>query len=191
MDLCHKAAISSRETKVISVLPVARHSQVFHCEVEGRKRKLASLYSLSGQYGRGVNKVHNKRPLQEGSERAKGLWALAIFKMGNTHGFINIALTLCLKPCCLWEVHGKVSLLAEASFLWYLVCRKGKRPYMTLTVKVRKPWTPKKISGMLIVYWPFTIKFRIRKQNSKPQTYYLVVSVLVVSYLIGWLLETQ
>ena len=25
---------------------------------------------------------------------------------------------------------------------------------------------------MLIVYWPITIKFRIRKQNSKPQTYY-------------------
>ena len=29
-----------------------------------------------------------------------------------------------------------------------------------------------KISGMLIVYWPITIKFRIRKQTSKPQTNY-------------------
>ena len=30
----------------------------------------------------------------------------------------------------------------------------------------------KKISGMLTVYWPITIKFRIRKQTSKPQTNY-------------------
>ena len=29
-----------------------------------------------------------------------------------------------------------------------------------------------KMSGMLIVYWPITMKFRIRKQTSKPQTYY-------------------
>ena len=29
-----------------------------------------------------------------------------------------------------------------------------------------------KISGMLIVYWPITIKFRIHKQTSKPQTNY-------------------
>ena len=29
-----------------------------------------------------------------------------------------------------------------------------------------------KMSWMLIVYWPITMKFRIRKQTSKPQTYY-------------------
>ena len=29
-----------------------------------------------------------------------------------------------------------------------------------------------KISGMLIVYWPITIKFRTREQTSKPQTNY-------------------
>ena len=41
-----------------------------------------------------------------------------------------------------------------------------------VTVKLRKPWTPEKISGMLIVYWPITIKFRIRKQTSKPEINY-------------------
>ena len=35
------------------------------------------------------------------------------------------------------------------------------------TQKTMNTW---KISGMLIVYWPITIKFRIRKQTSKPQT---------------------
>ena len=37
------------------------------------------------------------------------------------------------------------------------------------TQKTVNTW---KISGMLIVYWPITIKFRIRKQTSKPQTNY-------------------
>ena len=37
------------------------------------------------------------------------------------------------------------------------------------THKTLNTW---KISGMLIVYWPITIKFRIRKQTSKPQTNY-------------------
>ena len=52
-----------------------------------------------------------------------------------------------------------------------------------------------KISGMLIVYWPITIKFRIRKQTSKPQTYYrccLRFSNLArISRLIGLFLATQ
>ena len=37
------------------------------------------------------------------------------------------------------------------------------------TQKIVNTW---KIWGMLIVYWPITIKFRIRKQTSKPQTNY-------------------
>ena len=37
------------------------------------------------------------------------------------------------------------------------------------THKTLNTW---KISGMLIVYWPITIKFRIPKQTSKPQTNY-------------------
>ena len=37
------------------VLPVWPRPQVFHCEVEGGKTK---LFSLSGQYGRRVNKAH-------------------------------------------------------------------------------------------------------------------------------------
>ena len=52
-----------------------------------------------------------------------------------------------------------------------------------------------KISGMLIVYWPITSKFRIRKQTSKPQTYYrccLRFSNLTrISRLIGLFLATQ
>ena len=32
--------------------------------------------------------------------------------------------------------------------------------------------TVKKISGMLIVYWPITLKLRTRKQTTKPQTNY-------------------
>ena len=37
------------------------------------------------------------------------------------------------------------------------------------TQKTLKTW---EISGILIVYWPITIKFRIRKQTSQPQTNY-------------------
>ena len=37
------------------------------------------------------------------------------------------------------------------------------------TQKTANTW---KISGMLIVYWPITIKFRIRKQTSEPQINY-------------------
>ena len=37
------------------------------------------------------------------------------------------------------------------------------------TQKTVNTW---KISGMLIVYWPITIKFRIRKQTSKPKINY-------------------
>ena len=47
-----------------------------------------------------------------------------------------------------------------------------------------------KISGVLIVYcWPITIKFRIRKQTSKPQTNYhccLQFSYLVPYWLISY-----
>ena len=57
-----------------------------------------------------------------------------------------------------------------------------------VTVKLRKPWTPEKISGMLIVYWPITIKFRIHKQTSKPQTNYRCC--LRFSYLVPyWLIS--
>ena len=45
-----------------------------------------------------------------------------------------------------------------------------------------------KISGMLIVYWPITIKFRLRMQSSKPQTNYhccLLFSYLVPYWLIS------
>ena len=45
-----------------------------------------------------------------------------------------------------------------------------------------------KISGILIVYWPLTIKFRIRKQTSKPQTNYrgcLRFSYLATHWLIS------
>ena len=38
--------------------------------------------------------------------------------------------------------------------------------WFKITAKLRK------ISGVLIVYWPITIKFRMRKQTSKPQTNY-------------------
>ena len=36
--------------------------------------------------------------------------------------------------------------------------------------QTQKTVNTSKISGMLIVYWPITIKFRIRKENPKPQT---------------------
>ena len=42
-------------------------------------------------------------------------------------------------------------------------------PSYSQTQKTVNTW---KISGMLIVYWPISIKFRIRKQTSKPQTNY-------------------
>ena len=41
-----------------------------------------------------------------------------------------------------------------------------------VTVKLRKPWTPEKFQGCWLctdLYWPITIKLRIRKQTSKPQ----------------------
>ena len=44
-----------------------------------------------------------------------------------------------------------------------------------------------KISGMLIVYWPITIKFRIRMQSSKPQPNYrccLLFSYLLLAYFL-------
>ena len=45
----------------------------------------------------------------------------------------------------------------------------------------------KKISGVLFVYWPITIKFRMRKQTSKPQTNYRCC--LQFSYLVPyWLI---
>ena len=40
------------------------------------------------------------------------------------------------------------------------------------TIKLRKPWTPENYRNVDFVYWPITIKFRIRKQTSKPQTNY-------------------
>ena len=43
------------------------------------------------------------------------------------------------------------------------------RCYYCQTQKTANTW---KISGMLIVYWPITIKFRIREQTSKPQPDY-------------------
>ena len=43
------------------------------------------------------------------------------------------------------------------------------RCYYCQTQKTANTW---KISGMLIVYWPITIKFRIREQTSKPQPNY-------------------
>ena len=60
------------------------------------------------------------------------------------------------------------------------------------TQKTVNTW---KFSGMLIVYWPIASKFRIRKQTSKPQTYYrccLRFSNLArISRLIGLFLATQ
>ena len=53
------------------------------------------------------------------------------------------------------------------------------------TQKTANTW---KISGMLIVYWPITIKFRIRKQTSKPQINYRCC--LRFSYLVPyWLIS--
>ena len=53
------------------------------------------------------------------------------------------------------------------------------------TQKIMKTW---KISGMLIVYWPISIKFRIHKQTSKPQTNYRCC--LQFSYLAPyWLIS--
>ena len=53
------------------------------------------------------------------------------------------------------------------------------------TQKTMKTW---KISGMLIVYWPITIKFTIHKQTSKPQPNYhccLQFSYLAPYWLIS------
>ena len=44
-----------------------------------------------------------------------------------------------------------------------------KLSFYCQTQKTVNTW---KISGMLIVYWPITIKFRTREQTSKPQTNY-------------------
>ena len=53
------------------------------------------------------------------------------------------------------------------------------------TQKTEDTW---KFSGMLIVYWPITIKFRIGKQTSKPQTNYRCC--LRFSYLVPyWLIS--
>ena len=57
--------------------------------------------------------------------------------------------------------------------------------YYCQTQKTVNIW---KISGMLIVYWPITIKFRICKQTSKPQNNYhccLRFSYLVPYWLIS------
>ena len=55
------------------------------------------------------------------------------------------------------------------------------------TQKTLNTW---KFSGMLIVYWPIIIKFRIRKQTSKPQTNYRCCSQF--SYLMPyWLILTK
>ena len=57
--------------------------------------------------------------------------------------------------------------------------------YYCQTQKTVNTW---KISGMLIVYWPITIKFRIRLQSSKPQTNYRCC--LLFSYLVPyWLIS--
>ena len=45
----------------------------------------------------------------------------------------------------------------------------SKVNYYCQTQKTVNTW---KISGMLIVYWPITIKFRTCEQTSKPQTNY-------------------
>ena len=57
--------------------------------------------------------------------------------------------------------------------------------YYCQTQKTANIW---KIPGMLIVYWPITIKFRIHKQSSKPQTNYRCC--LRFSYLVPyWLIS--
>ena len=54
--------------------------------------------------------------------------------------------------------------------------------------QIQKTVNTWKISGMLIVYWPITIKFRTREQTSKPQTNYRCC--LLFSYLAPyWLIS--
>ena len=61
----------------------------------------------------------------------------------------------------------------------------GGSKYYCQTQKTVNAW---KFSGMLIVFWPITIKFRIGKQTSKPQTNYqccLRFSYLTPHWLIS------
>ena len=57
--------------------------------------------------------------------------------------------------------------------------------------QTQKTVNTRKISGMLIVYWLITVKFRTREQTSNHNLITVAVCGLVISRLIGLFLATQ
>ena len=76
----------------------------------------------------------------------------------------SLTTKICLKELFSW-------LYTANEFIWqpFFLLYSFTIYYHCQTQKTVNTW---KISGMLIVYWPITIKFRIHKQTSKPQTNY-------------------
>ena len=73
------------------------------------------------------------------------------------------------RPKILWfllkkKQKKKTDKLTCMTFLWLIALRNYCHSQETANT-----WN---ILGLLIVYWPITIKFRIHKQTSKPQTNY-------------------
>ena len=97
------------------------------------------------------------------------LWKTVIvtkFSKTTTAIFFNIFQLFHLKPSSnFWSCYFNVSRsLVAVPYVWILI-----NFAIQLTQKTLNTW---KTSGMLIVYLPITIKFRIHKQTSKPQINY-------------------
>ena len=70
--------------------------------------------------------------------------------------------------------------IEKLDLLWNCLLKAVRNSF---TVKLRKPCTHENFSNVDFVYWPITIKFRIRKKTSKPQANYRCCLRLVISRL--------
>ena len=70
--------------------------------------------------------------------------------------------------------------IEKLDLLWNCLLKAVRNSF---TVKLRKPCTHENFRNVDFVYWPITIKFRIRKKTSKPQANYRCCLRLVISRL--------
>ena len=88
--------------------------------------------------------------------------SLPWFMSTNENLFFIFANFNCFHVIFRFRVHLRLK-MAEENY-W----KRRVQWSASITVKQKKTVNTWKISGMLIVYWPITIKFRIRKQTSIP-----------------------
>ena len=136
------------------------------CKFIGTKESVCIRKEFNSQRI-GLGHQHGRRFIVLGHQygRHDVMWKHTIVFL-SSHAFLPYTVNL-------WLIHTLA--VTDLATLYY--CQ---------TQKTMITW---EISGMLIVYWPITIKFRIRKQTSKPHINYCYY--LQFSYLARYWLFTR